>query len=287
MQTINDKHIDWVDGAKGIAILSVFLLHSLPCLNEIGSYLHIGQAVPVFLFITTYLISIRFDTLRTYFASSRWKKMIRNIVVPFLIVLLIQIICLAIADRLPSWKSILKVGGIGLGSYYIWLYLQVWIMTPFIVLLTRKVPIWASLIIMMSIAILSEYLFVQIWDIGGVRNIYDLSPIRYLMVLYLGCVWAELKDTYKWGFMALACISGLLLLADTHFANNQLLANVCMGGGKIIPSTWVGYHWHTAFYVLIPISVLEKIHYADMLKDAGKYSWYLFLLQMMCFGFYY
>ena len=58
-----DKHIDWIDGAKGVAILSVILLHSLPCLREIGWIWHIGQAVPVFLFITAYLISIRFILL--------------------------------------------------------------------------------------------------------------------------------------------------------------------------------------------------------------------------------
>mgnify|MGYP003539717652 CR=1 FL=1 len=44
---INRKeNIEWIDGAKGVAIISVILLHSLPCLYEIGSIFHIGQAVP-------------------------------------------------------------------------------------------------------------------------------------------------------------------------------------------------------------------------------------------------
>lgn len=58
------------------------------------------------------------------------------------------------------------------------------------------------------------------------------------------------------------------------------------GGGKIVPSYWYGYHWYTAFYVLIPMAILEKIHYTEIWKQAGKYSWYIFLLQMMCFGFF-
>ena len=42
---------------KGIAIISVLLLHSLPenILDISLDSLHIGQAVPIFLFITFYL----------------------------------------------------------------------------------------------------------------------------------------------------------------------------------------------------------------------------------------
>lgn len=53
----------------------------------------------------------------------------------------------------------------------------------------------------------------------------------------------------------------------------------------MVPSYWNGYHWYTAFYVILPIMFLEKLKYIDPLKQAGKYSWYIFLLQMMCFGF--
>lgn len=57
-----------------------------------------------------------------------------------------------------------------------------------------------------------------------------------------------------------------------------------MGGGKLVPSYWEGYHWYTAFYVLLPITLLERLQYADVWKQAGKYSWLLFLLQMLCLG---
>ena len=271
-----NTHIDWVDGAKGVSILSVILLHSLPCLREVGWMWHIGQAVPVFLFITAYLISTRFDSLRAYFTWGRFAKMIKKVFLPFVIVLAIQLICLALIDKLPSLKTLIKDGGIGPGFYYVWLYLQLWIIIPFIVWLVRKVPVWASALIMLVISVLTEYAFVSIEDIKFVGDVYRLMPVRYLMVLYLGCVWPILKDKQKYIFYGLAGISALLILNDVYFANTPPV--------ELTPPFWVGYHWYTAFYVVAPIAVLERIRYTEVWKQAGKYSWYIFLLQMMCLG---
>lgn len=282
---LETKHIDWIDGAKGVAILSVILLHSLPCLREIGWIWHIGQAVPVFLFITAYLISMRFESLQTYFQRERFAKMLKKVFVPFVFVFLIQLVCLALIDRLPSLKTIVKTGGIGPGSYYIWLYLQAWVIIPFMAWLVRKTPIWLSCIMLLMISILAEYVFVPLQGIENIDKLYRLLPTRYFMVLYLGCVWPILKDKQKYIFYGLAFVSALLILNDVYFVDNEWLTNTFMGGGKIVPSYWNGNHWYTAFYVLIPMAILEKIHYTEIWKQAGKYSWYIFLLQMMCFGF--
>ena len=284
MVFVKDTHIDWIDGAKGVAIVAVVLLHSLPCLREIGWILHIGQAVPIFLFITAYLISMRFESLQTYFQWERIAKMLKKVFVPFVFVLLIQLVCLALIDRLPSLKTIVKTGGIGPGSYYVWLYLQAWVIIPFIVILVRKLPIWVSMLIMLVVSIIAEYVFVPIAGIEHIDELYRLLPVRYLMVLYLGCIWPLLKDKQRYILYGLAGVSAFLMLNDLYLADNVLFVNV-MGGGKIVPSYWNGYHWYTAFYVIIPMALLERIHYTDIWKQAGKYSWYIFLLQMMCFGF--
>lgn len=284
MSFVKDTHIDWIDGAKGVAILSVILLHSLPCLREIGWILHIGQAVPVFLFITSYLISMRFESLQTYFQWERIAKMLKKVFVPFVFVFLIQLVCLALIDRLPSLKTIVKTGGIGPGSYYIWLYLQAWVIIPFMVMLVRKLPIWVSMLIMLVVSIIAEYVFVPIEGIEHIDELYRLLPIRYLMVLYLGCIWPLLKDKQRYILYGLAGVSAFLILKDLYLADNVLFVNI-MGGGKLVPSYWEGYHWYTAFYVVLPITLLERLQYADVWKSAGKYSWQLFLLQMMCLGF--
>lgn len=282
--TKSSEYIDWIDGAKGIAIVSVILLHSLPCLREIGWMWHIGQAVPVFLFITAYLMSLRFESLRTSFTWERLKKMLMNVFVPFLVVLFVQLICLALDRHCPSVKTLIKNGGIGPGAYYPWLYLQVWIIVPFIVLLVRKLPIWASALILLIISIAAEYLFVLLQEIEHINDLYQLLPIRYLIVLYIGCIWSILKEKQKCFFYGLACISALLILKDVYCAEYQIFANT--PPLIITPPFWEGYHWYTAFYVVLPVTLLERIRYAEIWKQAGKYSWYIFLLQMMCFSFY-
>lgn len=278
-----EEHIDWVDGAKGVAILSVILLHSLPCLREIGWMWHIGQAVPVFLFITAYLISIRFESLTAYFTVKRLWKMMQKVFFPFLTVLIVQVISFALVNRCPSLKSLIKAGGIGPGSYYVWLYMQAWVIIPFIVLMVRKLPVWASMFIMLVISIMAEYAFVPIQEIETVDKVYRLLPIRYLMVLYLGCIWPILKDKQKYILYGLACLSALLILKDVYFANCQFFANTFPA--NIIPPFWDGYHWYSAFFVVMPIALLERVKYSEIWMQAGRYSWYIFLLQMMCLGF--
>lgn len=223
-------HIEWIDGAKGVAIISVILLHSLPCLYEIGSIFHIGQAVPVFLFITAYLTSIRFNGINMYFTRERIWKLIKNVFIPFLVVLIIQLVCLAIDNRLPSFKAILKSGGVGPGSYYVWLYMLTWVIVPFVVLMVRKVPMWVSMSIMLLIAIGAEYIFVFLQNIEHIDALYRLLPIRYLMVIYLGCIWPLVESWQKYILFALACVSGLLMYVDLYAIDNVLLANILWGG---------------------------------------------------------
>ena len=48
------KHIPYLDFIKGFAILAVIFLHCLPN-EQIGAIVHIGQAVPLFLLISSVL----------------------------------------------------------------------------------------------------------------------------------------------------------------------------------------------------------------------------------------
>lgn len=226
------KHINWVDGAKGVAILSVILQHCIPCSYEIGWMWHIGQAVPIFLFITAYLITKRFESFRTYYTWNRFTNMIKKIILPFMIVLLIQIVLLAVVNGVPSLKTIIKNTGIGPGSYYPWLYVQVWLIMPLIVVFVRKVPIWLSFLIMLFISIIAEYIFVPIENVEHVEELYRILPARYLMIFYLGCIWPILKDKQKYIFYSLAGISALMILNDLYLPENMQVANILMGGDR-------------------------------------------------------
>lgn len=276
MQSKQIGHIDWVDGAKGVAIISVFLLHSLPCLREVGCLLHIGQAVPIFLFVSSYLASVHYMSFKQYYTISRIRTMFYRVFVPFAIILGVQVAVQCVSGDCRSWQSILAYGGIGPGSYYVWLYIQVWFLLPLIIELVNRIPIGLSLIVMLIVSVVCEYVFVLLEGVEHVEKIYRLVPVRYLMVLYAGCVWPQVIGKLKSLFIILAAISGVLMLLDVYNADYQCV---------ITPPYWNGYHWFSGFYVLLLIILFQKISFPEMLKMAGKYSWQLFLLQMMCFGF--
>ena len=56
---LKQNHLENIDFIKGLAAISVILLHTLPESVLYGSFavFHIWQAVPIFLFITFYGIS--------------------------------------------------------------------------------------------------------------------------------------------------------------------------------------------------------------------------------------
>lgn len=90
--------IQIIDAIRGLAIKSVILLHILPgiVLNHTYSSLHIGQAVPIFLFISFYLsfkgIKDRDDSLLNYFNKRRIGRLLKSVVFPYFIVVICQMI---------------------------------------------------------------------------------------------------------------------------------------------------------------------------------------------------
>lgn len=73
-----------IDFVKGVAILFVILLHNMP--NEsIYSIAYIGQAVPLFLLVSSYLTYGGFQRkgFNGYFSARNVKKMLDRVSLPF------------------------------------------------------------------------------------------------------------------------------------------------------------------------------------------------------------
>jgi peptidoglycan/LPS O-acetylase OafA/YrhL len=110
--------IQIIDAIKGLAIISVILLHILPgiVLNYTYSSFHIGQAVPIFLFISFYLsfkgIKDRGDSLLNYFNKRRIGRLLKQVVFPYFIVVICQmIITLLRSDNALEISDICHIGG--------------------------------------------------------------------------------------------------------------------------------------------------------------------------------
>ena len=98
-QIKRDQRIDFI---KGLAIISVIILHSVneSTLLAIGSPFTLGQAVPVFMMIAGYngynstLSCLRKGviTLKAYYEKELISKALRRILVPFCFVLILQVL---------------------------------------------------------------------------------------------------------------------------------------------------------------------------------------------------
>ena len=80
-----------IDFVKGVAILFVILLHNMP--NEsIYSIAYIGQAVPLFLLVSSYLTYGGFQRkgFNGYFSARNVKKMLDRVSLPFFLLIFSQ-----------------------------------------------------------------------------------------------------------------------------------------------------------------------------------------------------
>lgn len=127
-----------IDFVKGVAILFVILLHNMP--NEsIYSIAYIGQAVPLFLLVSSYLTYGGFQRkgFNGYFSARNVKKMLDRVFLPFFLLIFSQCAIFYLLKGGVDWQRLYMQGGFGPGSYYPWIYLQCWLILPFVIFLVN------------------------------------------------------------------------------------------------------------------------------------------------------
>lgn len=135
MQNKTLNRIEGLDFLKGLLILYVIFEHTLPS-SVAEKYFQVFpfKAVPCFFCITFFLMFCKFSRMQNYFeAHYRWDsffRMFKKIFIPFFIVLLAQLIIMLITGRFDEFQSVFLQGGVGPGSYYPWVYLQLWFLAP-------------------------------------------------------------------------------------------------------------------------------------------------------------
>lgn len=137
-------HLYNVDFVKGLAAISVILLHTLPrgVLIDSLAVFHIWQAVPMFLFISFYLgfrnLDNKEDVLKGYYSKDRFKRIFLKIWLPLLILAVIEAaFFIVIGNNGRAFGSLICYDN-GPGSYYVWCYMQIWLLMPVIYLLIKR-----------------------------------------------------------------------------------------------------------------------------------------------------
>ena len=116
---IVNKHQYELDFIKGIAIISVLVLHSLKTetLDQIVSSFYLKQAVPLFIAVTFYLgfrsLSLKTNAceiLKYWYSKNRIIKTYNRIVKPFILIYIAQLVIIFLLD-INVFLEVLTWGG--------------------------------------------------------------------------------------------------------------------------------------------------------------------------------
>ena len=263
----------------------VLVNHGLGSLNEPLLYpLWIEQAVPLFLLIQVFH-AYKKDEEKWPNMAKIWHRILQ----PFLLIQLTFVGYYLLrcffkdTDLLADLSHLIRSGGDGPGSYYIWIYLQVAILCPMFYKLVRLAY---SFWIFASISLLME-LFCSIVQMPD--SIYRLLCLRYFFLIYLGYLWCKngIELTMKSLLLSLASIVSILVLFFTRQKYPEYDFEPL-----IFDTAWSSFHWFTYF---LPWSLLAFVickFYQICLECrgnkivllCGKRSYEIFLWQMLVFG---
>ncbi len=279
------ERLNNIDFIKGFAALSVILLHTLPLKTLLysGAVYHIWQAVPLFFFISFFLGFKgleKNDSLKNYYSLDKIKKLFYRLWLPYICLALIQTLFFYFKEGEVDYVKLFCIHN-GPGSYYIWCYMQIWILLPLLFLLIRHCGIVGGGLIVFVLSVLGDF----IWEYNGF-NWPGLCCARYLflaVVAYMHIKGVELKKIW---FLILISIIYLAFMVSHEFFN--LLPEWV---DPFFPDGWerqtsVGYFYTLFFFVLLS-NLYQKIRetkIASWLIYCGKRSWEIFIAQMFLLG---
>ena len=282
------------DFIKGTAIIFVILNHAGIHEKYFYNYWN-GQAVPLFITVSCVLACLSLfknDSLKDYYSKEKVKKALIRIFKPFILAQILLIIVYAALNKF-SIHSFLASGGIGLGSYYPWLYLQLWVLMPLMFYLMKKSAlIGCIIIILVSIGtnvLFSIFSSSQWLEFSFVNNkkhiylsIYRLCVNRYLFIFPL--VYLLIEKKLRYNILLFFSFISVVFIYCLRYKNVSLEPFIFDSG------TWKVQEFPTHFYTILIFIILYKIYdyipkvVQNIVNRIGKYSWEIFIVQMVYFA---
>lgn len=281
MQT---KKVEYLDFIKGFAAISVVLLHALPQEFLIGSfaYIHIWQAVPLFVFVSFFLFLRKLDSgvkLKEYYSKKRVVKIVHKIIIPFLIVQLLFGIINYMTLGYEGVISMIYRLGDGRGSYYPYIYCQLWLITPLLYFIFNKMRNLNSMLWGGVIALLSIGCNVAVYYCPILSRFSTTLCIRYLFLSVVAWQWYINKGNLIWRY-CLPIISILYWLFLDSIDLDPWIPTHNGWGSQQLPAFFFTYLFVYMLYMLT--SRCGKT-IGRFFVWSGNNSYYIFLLQMIFF----
>ena len=243
----------------------------------------IDMAVPLFLIISGYVNTLSFrkkgiETLSVCYAPAIIAGKVIRYTVPFGIAYTLEIIfCQLFNHRaMPSAVELLREflsGGMGPGSYYYPILIQMILVFPIIYSVVRQNGVKG-----LAICAFGNFLYeLMQWAYGLSENTYRLLIFRYILLLAFGCYFGL---GYKLSKTTLAILSGIAV-------SYIVLVSYCNITVFFIPY-WKGTSFIPA---LLAVCIFALVYTGNIrnrvLETIGKASYHIFLTQKVYYVFEY
>lgn len=226
-----------IDLLKVYSIIMVVLTHCYApsLLQSLFGELWIYNAVPFFLIIAAFLYARKYNktlenvfSLRSAYRGWLCKRNLfayfKRITVPYLFFMLLQIIVLPIVKYASFDIALLNTikGGMGPGGYYLVVYLQLFLMIPFLNTLYKKNPI-----LMFGVCFAAQYA----WDLILHYLLLDINPPLI----------TDINKFLAFRFLILFAFGTALYYEFNHIRLRQMFACIFMGAVIVVARNYIGY----------------------------------------------
>lgn len=274
-----DKEYDFI---KGIAIICVILLHSIPYteLHHIYAPWHIWQTMPIFIIVSGVLFA-KSRKHTSVFSKEKTYKSILKFAKPALLVWGVQILLIIIFKDINKnyIYEIIKQGGFGSGGYFIYIAIQNLLYGGVYYFILKKYKL-KGLIAICLFSISVDFLFFY-FSIDG--ELYRVSATRYAFFFALGLAHIEGLLNFKriWILPLLAGLSALWL---------HIIQLYIFDSSPIYPF-WYTHTALSGFYAYGLFILITNLYhrlqryefFANFLCEIGSISYYIFLMQLSFF----
>jgi peptidoglycan/LPS O-acetylase OafA/YrhL len=282
-----------IDLIKGLAIVSVIVLHTVPrhILNQTAAIFHIWQAVPVFMCVMGLngVASLRrrgMGSLRDIYSRDYLAARFDRIVVPFALAFAGTVLVAGITHRSHydafMFIGALPIGGPG-GNYFISLIFQYALLIPLVYWGLRR---WRmrTLLLCLAINIAFEIIAPRVSIFEDHPYLYSVSALRFLFLVALGGAVAGVSPSRLLGswWLWLGALLGAAYLVLVYTDANA------------IPIAELAYRSETfpgAFYPLLMVVAgmwaLPTVAHGTLTRgiaELGRASYHIFLVQIIWFG---
>lgn len=268
-------HDEFIDFIKFYAIICVIFGHTFPLLDKIGYGLWAGMQVPLFVLVQS------FHYLKKEDIKINIRKILGRIVVPFLIA---EILTFVIAvfikgeDATTLFHDFIHKGGLGPGSYYPYIYLQIALLLPVFAILLKRFNKISLLIIFL---LLSEGFEILFSLLNLPDNVYRLLAVRYIFLIYLAWLWVKDGVTINKTTILLSILS---LFSIIYFEYFNVNSEPCFYN-----TGWKYHRWPCYFFVSTGLTAI--LHHlweylknnkfiSNTIKTIASSSYEIFLIQM-------